>query len=146
MLHCTNTGVVALNGDVIMQNQMFDAYNEMAQGSFEALRKLGEINLRAGERLFQQQLDLTNVMLETSTKGMEVVTKAKGYQELMASQAKLAQDYGQEFLKSYRSAIEVLTEARDSAADVMDQQMQAASKNVQVASETLKKAAAKAAA
>jgi hypothetical protein len=74
------------------------------------------------------------------------MTKAKGYQELMASQAKLAQDYGQEFLKSYRSAIEVLTEARDSAADVMDQQMQAASKNVQVASETLKKAAAKAAA
>lgn len=146
MLHCTNTGVVAFNGDVTMQNQMFDAYNEMAQGSFEALRKLGEINLRAGERLFQQQLDLSNVMLETSAKGMEVVTKAKGYQELMASQAKLAQDYGQEFLKSYRSAIEVLTEARDSAADVMDQQMQAASKNVQAAGETLKKAAAKAAA
>lgn len=146
MLHCTNIGVVAFNGDVIMQNQMFDAYNEMAQGSFEALRKLGEINLRANERLFQQQLDLTNVMLETSAKGMEVLTKAKGYQELMANQAKLAQDYGQEFLKSYRSAIEVLTEARDSAADVMDQQMQAASKNVQAAGETLKKAAAKAAA
>jgi phasin family protein len=129
-----------------MQNQMFDAYNEMAQGSFEALRKLGEINMRAGERLFQQQLDLTSTMMETNAKGMEVMTKAKGYQELVSGQAKLAQDYGQEWLKSYRAAIEVLTEARDSAADVVDQQMQVASKNVQAAGETFKKAAAKAAA
>ncbi len=129
-----------------MQNQMFDAYNEMAQGSFEALRKLGEINMRAGERLFQQQLDLTSTMMEANAKGMEVVTKAKGYQELVSSQAKLAQEYGQEWLKNYRSAIEVLTEARDSAADVLDQQMQVASKNVQAAGETFKKAAAKAAA
>jgi len=129
-----------------MQNQMFDAYNEMAQGSFEALRKLGEINMRAGERLFQQQLDLTSTMMEANAKGMEVMTKAKGYQELASSQAKLAQDYGQEWLKSYRAAIEVLTEARDSTADVLDQQMQVASKNVQAAGETLKKAAAKAAA
>jgi len=127
-----------------MQNQMFDAYNEMAQSSFEAMRKLGEINMRATERLFQQQLDLTNTMLETSAKGMEGTTKAKGYQELVASQAKLTQEYGQEWLKNYRSAIEVLTEARDSAADVMDKQMQLASKNMQAAGETVKKAAAKA--
>lgn len=129
-----------------MQNQMFDAYNEMAQGSFEALRKLGEINMRASERLFQQQLDLTSTMMEANAKGMELMNKAKGYQELVSGQAKLAQDYGQEWLKSYRAAIEVLTEARDSAADVMDQQMQVASKNVQAAGETFKKAAAKAAA
>ena len=149
MLQCNNaaphqTGVVAFNGEIIMQNQMFDAYNEMAQSSFEAMRKLGEINMRATERLFQQQLDLTNTMLETSAKGMEGTTKAKGYQELVASQAKLTQEYGQEWLKNYRSAIEVLTEARDSAADVMDKQMQLASKNMQAAGETVKKAAAKA--
>ena len=129
-----------------MQNQMFDAYNEMAQGSFEAMRKLGEINMRAGERLFQKQLDLSNTILETGAKGVEVMTKAKGYQELVGSQSKLAQDYGQELLKSYREAVEVLTEARDAVAEVMDQQMQAASKNLQAAGETIKKAAVKAAA
>jgi len=129
-----------------MQNQMFDAYNEMAQGAFEAMRKLGEINMRAGERLFQQQLDLTNTMLSTSAQGMEGLTKAKGYQELVTAQAKLAQGYGQECLKNYRDAVEVLTEARDAAAEVMDQQMQAASKNMQAAGETIKKAAVKAAA
>lgn len=129
-----------------MQNQMFDAYNEMVQGNFEALRKLGEINMRAGERLFQQQLDLTNTMLEANTKGMEVMSKAKGYQELVSSQAKLAQDLGQECLKSYRAAVEVMTETRDSVADVMDQQMQVASKNVQAAGEQFKKAAVKVAA
>ena len=129
-----------------MQNQMFDAYNEMAQGAFEAMRKLGEINMRAGERLFQKQLDLTNTMLAAGAQGMEGMGKAKGYQELVTTQAKLAQDYGQECLKSYRDAVEVLTEARDAAAEVMDQQMQVASKNMQAAGETIKKAAVKAAA
>jgi phasin family protein len=129
-----------------MQHQMFDAYNEMAQGTFEAMRKLGEINMRAGERLLQQQLDLTNSMLANSAQGMESVTKAKGYQELVTTQAKLAQDYGQECLKNLRDTVEVLTEARDAAAEVMDQQMQVASKNMQAAGETIKKAAAKAAA
>ncbi len=129
-----------------MQNQMFDDYNEMAQGAFEAMRKLGEINMRASERLFQQQMDLTNTMLSTSAKGMEGMTKAKGYQELVTTQAKLAQDYGQEYLKNYRDAVEVLTEARDAAAEVVDQQMQVASKNMQATGETIKKAAAKAAA
>ncbi|MFO8004020.1 phasin family protein [Thioalkalivibrio sp.] len=127
-----------------MQNQMFDAYNEMAQSSFEAMRKLGEINMRTTERLLQQQLDLTNTMLETSAKGMEDVTKAKGYQELVSNQAKLTQEYGKEWLNNYRSAIELLTEARDSAAEVMDKQMQLANKNMQAAGETVKKAAAKA--
>jgi hypothetical protein len=74
------------------------------------------------------------------------MTKAKGYQELVGSQSKLAQDYGQELLKSYRDAVEVLTEARDAVAEVMDQQMQAASKNLQAAGETIKKATVKAAA
>jgi phasin family protein len=127
-----------------MQNQMFDDYNEMAQGAFEAMRKLGEINMRASERLFQQQMDLTNTMLSTSAQGMEGMTKAKGYQELVTTQAKLAQDYGQEYLKNYRDAVEVLTEARDAAAEVVDQQMQVASKNMQATGETIKKAAAKA--
>ncbi len=144
MLHCTKTGAVAFLGETIMQNLNIDAYNEMAQGTFEAMRKLGEINMRASERLFQQQLDLTNTMMEANAKGMEAMTKAKGYQELVSSQAKLAQDFGQEWLKNFRGAIEVLTEARDSAADVMDQQVQVANKNVQAAGESLKKAAAKA--
>jgi phasin family protein len=146
MLHRTISGGGISPEKFIMQNQMFDAYNEMVQSSFEALRKLGEINMRAGERLFQQQLDLTNSVLEVNAKGMEAVNKAKGYQELVSGQAKLAQDYGQEVLKGYRAAIEVLTEARDSAAEVMDQQMQKASKNVQAAGENFKKAAVKAAA
>jgi phasin family protein len=129
-----------------MQAQIFDAYNEMTQGNFEAMRKLGEINLRASERLLQQQIDLTNALLETSVRGMDLLGKAKGYQELVSGQAKLAQDCGQECLKGYRAAVEVMTEARDSAAEVMDRQLQAASKNLQAAGETMKKATVKAAA
>ena len=127
-----------------MQNQMFDAYNEMAQSNYEAIRKMGEINLRAAERLFEQQIDLTNLMMENSSKSLETLSKAKGYQELVAGQSKLGQEYGQGWLKNYRTAIEVMTEARDKVAAIVDEQMQVANKNIQAAGETLKKAAAKA--
>lgn len=129
-----------------MQNQVFDAYNEMAQSSYEAMRKLSEINLRASERLLQQQMDLTNAMIEASSKGVDALSKAKGYQELVSTQSKLTQEAGQEWLKNYRMAVEVISQARDQVAEVMDGQMQVANKNIQAAGETLKKAAAKAAA
>lgn len=145
MLHRTIT-VGGMFGDETMQNVLFDSYTEMTQGSFEAMRKISEINMRVSERLFQKQLDLTNVMMETGAKGLDVMSKAKGYQDLLSSEAKLAQEYGQECLKGYRDAIEALTEARDSMAEVMDHQMQTIAKNVQVAGETVKKAATKAAA
>lgn len=123
-----------------MQNQLFDAYNEMTQSSFETLRKLGEINMKAGERLFQQQLELTNTMMETSARSMELMGKAKGYQELVSTQAKLSQDAGHEYLKSYRSTVEVLAEARDATAELLDKQMQEANRKAQEAGEELQKA------
>jgi phasin family protein len=140
MLHCTKPGWWHFPEIVIMQNPVFDSYNEMAQTSLEALRKMSEINLRASERLFQHQMDLTHSMLESSTRNFEVIGKARGYQELMSSEAKMAQEMGQEWLKNYRETIEVLTTARDAVAEVMNGQVQILNNNLHNTAEMVKNA------
>ncbi|MDD3518403.1 MAG: phasin family protein [Chromatiales bacterium] len=113
-----------------MQTSMFNIFNEMNQNGLDTLRKIGEINARVGERLFQQQTELANAWIETTGKGMELMGRSKGYQDLMAGQAKLAQEYGQECLKGYRSSAEVLTEARDALTKVLEEGAQTAAQTV----------------
>ncbi|WP_006788003.1 phasin family protein [Thiorhodospira sibirica] len=127
-----------------MQNQLIETYNKMAQESFDAMRKLSEINMRTGEHLFKHQLDLGNAWVETGVKGVELMGKAKGYQEMMSGQTKLAQEYAQKCLDTYRTAAEVLTGAREEISKVLDEQTKLAGTNMQAASETFQKAAEKA--
>ncbi len=118
-----------------MQNQVFNVYNEMVQDNFETLRRLGEINMRTGERLVEQQLELTNTMIESGAKSMEMFSKARGYQELLNT-AKLGQDAGEQYMKTYRNTVEVLAEARDSMADVIEKQMESAQKKAKEAGDS----------
>jgi hypothetical protein len=122
-------------GQKTQKNQLFTVYNEMIQDNFETLRQLGEINMRAGERLFEQQLELTNTMIETGAKSMEMFSKARGYQEVLDT-AKLGQEAGEQYMKTVRATVEVLADARDSATEVIEKQMESAKEKAREASES----------
>lgn len=121
-----------------MQQDIFNSINELGQTAYEAARRMGELNLRASEKLLEQQFALTGTLLETGSKSLELMSQAKTPQEVLNGQAKLVQDYGQQWLKSCHGTIEILTEARDAAGELVEE-------NVNVVSEKVKQAASKAA-
>lgn len=121
------------------QAEAFEAINEFGQTSFEAAKKLGEINLKASEKLLQQQIALTNSLIEAGTRNVELLGKAKGYQEVLSGQATLAQEYGKQVLESYRTVSDILTETRESYSTLFED-------SVKFASENLKKTSGKKAA
>ena len=113
-----------------MQKEIFNNYNELAQAAFEAARRMGEVNLRAGEKLLEQQLALTGVLLETGTRNLEIMSQAKTPQDVLNGQARLVKDCGEQWLKSCRGTVEILAEARDDAGELIEEQVKAASENV----------------
>ena len=117
-----------------MQKEIFNSINEFGQTAYDAAMKMGELNLRASEKLMEQQFALTGAMLETSTKSLELMSQAKTPQEILNGQAKLVQDYGQTWLNACRGTVDILAEARDAAGDLIDE-------NVKAANEKVKKAA-----
>lgn len=120
-------------------NDMYDMMNKMGQSAFETGRRLGEIQLKLSEKLMEQQVDLTNAFVESSIKSLELLGKAKGYQDLVSGQAELVRDYSQRVLESYRTGTDVVSEARESLTKLVDENVEAASKNLKAA--TTKKAA-----
>ena len=94
------------------------------------------------ELLFEPAADLTlaltGALLDTGSRNLEQMSQAKTPQDVLNNQAKLMQDCGQQWLSTCRSTVEILTEARDTAAELVEE-------NVKVASEKVKEATRKAA-
>jgi len=122
-----------------MQKDIFNSFNEFGQTTFEAARRLGEVNLSAGEKLLEQQFALTSALLETGARNLELMSQAKTPQEVLNGQAKLVQACGEQWLNNCRGTAEILAEARDAAGELIEENVKVASENVKQA--TTRKAA-----
>jgi len=116
--------------DHAMQKDIFNTFNEFGQAAFEAARRMGEVNLRAGEKLLEQQLAMTSALLETGARNLELMGQAKTPQEVLSGQAKLVQAYGEQWLNSCRGTAEILAEARDDAGELIEENLKVARENV----------------
>lgn len=116
-----------------MQKDILNSFNELGQTAYEAARKMGEINLRASEKLLEQQFALTGALLETGSKSLELMGQAKTPQDVINGQVKLVQEYSQQWLSNCRGTVDILTETRDAANEIVEE-------NVKVASEKVKQA------
>lgn len=126
-----------------MQKEYFELLSELGQANFEAAKKLGELNLKFGEKLVQNQVDLTTKVLEAGAKGAETLGKAKGFQDVISCQSQASQDVNGELLKGYKTYVGVLTEARDEYSKLLEEGVKLAEANMNkaTAAATKKKAA-----
>lgn len=122
-------------------NELFEPVQKANQSLMDTLRRLGEINQKAMDRFMNQQMDLTTSTVDVSMKQFELMTKAKGYQEMMTGQADLARDYSQKLLSSYKDSQEIFNELRESMTQLMDDSVKTAEETVRQATQTSKKAA-----
>lgn len=97
-----------------MQKEMIEMFEKSTETVMESARKFGEFNQRAFDKLFQQQADLAAFYLDASTRGLELMTKAKGYQDLLAGQTALMRECGERNMAALR---EGMTFANESGAE-----------------------------
>jgi phasin family protein len=116
--------------DHTMQKEILNNISELGQTAFEAARRVGEVNLRAGEKLLEQQLALTSTLLETGARNLELMSQAKTPQEVLNGQAKLVQACGEQWLNSCRGTAEIFAEARDVAGELIEENVKVARENV----------------
>ncbi len=98
-----------------------EAFNRMGETVLEATKKIAEINVRAGEKLLEQQADLASQWVNAATRNVDLAAKAMGYHELFAGQAQIAQEYSQQVLSNWRRAAEIVGEASRSVAETVEQ-------------------------
>ena len=88
-----------------MQKEIIDLIEKSTETAMASARKIGELNQRTFEKLFQQQADLAAFYMDASARGLELMSKAKGYQELIAGQTALMRECGERNMAALRDGM-----------------------------------------
>ena len=88
-----------------MQKQVSEIIEKSNETVLEAVRKIAELNMRTFDKMFQQQAELAAFYMDASARGMEMITKAKGYQDLMAGQTALSRELGERSMAAVRTGM-----------------------------------------
>ena len=94
-----------------MQKEILSLIEQSTESALDAARKVGALNQRTFDKLFQQQADLAAFYMDASARSMEMLTKAKGFQDLMAGQMSLMRECGERCVSASREGIAFATEA-----------------------------------
>jgi phasin family protein len=112
-----------------MQNEIFETLNTITQQMLENWKKLGETNLKIGEKLMKGQIDLTTSLVEAATAHAQEIAGMKDVKEVAALQTEFVQDYGKKVMDASRSYAEMVTEAGKVYNQVFEQGVKAAGDN-----------------
>jgi len=90
-----------------------NAVNELSNKGFERMSALGELNLKAAEKLAARQLDAMNLFMEQGMRMMTMATEAKGYGDYYKIQVDMAKEMAERLMKESKTNMQVAGELRD---------------------------------
>lgn len=130
------------------RKEVLDQWNQMSRQALDSFKELGEINARTTSRIFQQQVEFLNALVEAGLRRMNSVYDPKIYRQALETQTALAGEINEKFLSSARKTNEVLVEsnnelnawAEKSARQIAEQAQQTMDKTQQVVEEQTRKA------
>ena len=88
--------------------ETIDAVNEFAGNGYQSLRRLGEINQRAFDRMVDKQVSLMNIWMDAGMQQIKLATEAKGLQDLMTGNLTITKAVAEN-----RDSLEMAAETRD---------------------------------
>jgi phasin family protein len=93
--------------------ETIDAVNEFAGNGYQSLRRLGEINQRAFDRMMDKQVSLMNIWMDAGMQQIKLATEAKGLQELMTGNLTITKTMAEKLVAENRDSLEMAAETRD---------------------------------
>jgi len=85
---------------------------EANQNMMESIKQLGEINTSVMTKLTEHQMGLINSYMEGMSQQLESMKDANNVQDVISSQAKLAQEFSEKMLENTRQSMDVLMQTR----------------------------------
>lgn len=120
-----------------MQKQMIEMFEKSTETAMESARKIGELNQRTFDKLFQQQAELATFFMDASARSMELLTKTKGYQDLMAGQTALMRECGERGISAVRTSIDFANESSSEYSKLAQESFKIAQEQAAKASSSL---------
>lgn len=114
-----------------MASNYAEALNRMGETVLDTTKRIAEINVRAGERLLEQQAELTTQWINAASRNVDIMSKAVGMQEVFTGQQQIAQEYSQQVIQGWRRSAEVMSEASRAITEAIEQAARSTSREAQ---------------
>ncbi len=92
--------------------EMNENMNKMGQSAYSAAKALYTMNTNTVEQLFDQQIAMATLGMETITSQMELMSTAKDYTTVVAGQADIANDISSKSQGIARNTLDILNETK----------------------------------
>ena len=129
-----------------MQKELLDQWSKLSRQALESYRDLGEIQVRIFNRLFQQQLELANVTVESGLRQLHLIYEPANYRDVVEKQTELAGEINEQLATVARRTNDVLVEANNKFSAWADRGVRAVTEQVQRTQQAAGASARKAAA
>jgi phasin family protein len=123
-----------------MQNEMLEMANKLAEESYTAMKKLNETNVKTMQSLFDHQMGMMNNCLTSAMTAAEKLATVKDVKQAVELQLELAKECSEKSLGNFNEVVEMMNAARDEYSALIEENVQAAEKNVKQAAKVRKAA------
>ena len=93
--------------------EMNENMNKMGQSAYSAAKALYTMNTNTVEQLFNQQIAMATLGMETITSQIELMSNAKGYQAVIDGQADIVSDVSSKSQGIARNTLDILNESKE---------------------------------
>jgi len=107
-----------------------ETINELSGQGYEAVRQLGELNLRTMDKLVGRQMDVLNLFMESGLRQVTMAAESKGYNELFKGQVELAKELTERVMNESRENVKLAGDTRDEYRAWYEQGVERVSENM----------------
>ena len=112
--------------------EMNENMNKMGQSAYDAAKALYAMNTNTCEQLFDQQIAMATLGMETITSQMELMSTAKDYNTVVAGQTELANDISSKSQGIARNTMDIMNESKEDVSVWAEDVAKEAAANIEI--------------
>lgn len=112
--------------------KMNENMNKMGQSAYNTAKAIYEINTNTLEQLFDQQIAMATLGVESTTRQMELMSKAKGYEAVIEGQADIANDFSSKSQGIARNTLDIMNESKEEVTAFIEKTAKEAADNIEM--------------
>jgi len=112
-----------------MQKEFITGIEEFNTVTMNSIKRLGEIQLRAIERLSEQQIALTSEYMNEGVKQLQSIAGSKDLGKIVESQVSYVSGFNQRVVDDAQKTVAILTDSQTELTDWVEEGIKSASNN-----------------
>ena len=111
---------------------MNENIGKMSQSAYNTAKALYDINTNTLEQLFDQQIAMVTLGLESTTRQIELMGNAKDYDSVIEGQADIANDISSKSQGIVRNTLDIMNESKDEVTAFIEKTAKEVADNIQI--------------